>query len=148
MRNSLIAVFLTSFSFVNRPQETGEYVINCYPLQGSPKRPKNLLAMEAESLKLRHQKISVSNWYFNLWITICICCLCFWLNQARVVKCIDVSPYVTFMLLDYFMITPMWSCTVVRVSLRFIFFPFYGFLTLSWTLVKVGVPIPLIFVVN
>lgn len=41
-----------------KPQESGENVINCHPLQGSPKRPKNLVAMEAESLKLRHQKIS------------------------------------------------------------------------------------------
>lgn len=56
---------LTRFSSVNRPQESGENVINCHPFQGSPKRPKNLVAMEAESLKLRHQKISVSNWYFS-----------------------------------------------------------------------------------
>ncbi|PNF24823.1 Endoplasmic reticulum lectin 1 [Cryptotermes secundus] len=41
-----------------KPQESGENVINCHPFQGSPKRPKNLVAMEAESLKLRHQKIS------------------------------------------------------------------------------------------
>ncbi|XP_065345268.1 endoplasmic reticulum lectin 1 isoform X1 [Cloeon dipterum] len=39
-----------------RPQETGEHQISCYPLESSPKKPKNLLAMEAESLRLRHQK--------------------------------------------------------------------------------------------
>jgi hypothetical protein len=70
MQNTVIAMFLTCFFFffffVNRPQESGENVINCHPLQGSPKRPKKLLAMEAESLKLRHQKTSVSNQYFNL----------------------------------------------------------------------------------
>ncbi|XP_059478283.1 endoplasmic reticulum lectin 1 isoform X2 [Neocloeon triangulifer] len=39
-----------------RPQETGENQVSCYPLESSPKKPKNLIAMEAESLKLRHQK--------------------------------------------------------------------------------------------
>ncbi|KAK6636161.1 hypothetical protein RUM43_009813 [Polyplax serrata] len=39
-----------------RPQESGENVINCHPLDNSPKKPKNLLQLEAESLKLMHQK--------------------------------------------------------------------------------------------
>ncbi|KAJ4443520.1 hypothetical protein ANN_05192 [Periplaneta americana] len=42
-----------------KPQESGENIINCHPVEGSPKKPKNLIAMEAESLKLRHQKITV-----------------------------------------------------------------------------------------
>lgn len=41
-----------------KPQESGENIINCHPVEGSPKKPKNLIAMEAESLKLRHQKIT------------------------------------------------------------------------------------------
>jgi len=41
-----------------KPQESGENIINCHPIEGSPRRPKNLIAMEAESLKLRHQKIT------------------------------------------------------------------------------------------
>jgi hypothetical protein len=49
----------------NRPRESGENIINCHPVEGSPNKPKNLIAMEAESLKLRHQKITVSNYYFN-----------------------------------------------------------------------------------
>ncbi|XP_021916263.1 endoplasmic reticulum lectin 1 isoform X2 [Zootermopsis nevadensis] len=41
-----------------KPRESGENVISCHPVEGSPNKPKNLIAMEAESLKLRHQKIT------------------------------------------------------------------------------------------
>ncbi|KAK7864622.1 hypothetical protein R5R35_012401 [Gryllus longicercus] len=41
-----------------KPQESGENIINCHSLEGSPKKPKELLALEAESLKLKQQKIS------------------------------------------------------------------------------------------
>nr|CAD7427420.1 unnamed protein product [Timema monikensis] len=40
------------------PQESGENVINCHPLERAAKKPRSLLAMEAESLKLKHQKIT------------------------------------------------------------------------------------------
>ncbi|XP_063240269.1 endoplasmic reticulum lectin 1 [Bacillus rossius redtenbacheri] len=39
-----------------RPQESDENPINCFALEGTPKKPRNLVAMEAESIKLRHQK--------------------------------------------------------------------------------------------
>lgn len=45
--------------FVSRPKESGENQIHCLPLEGSPKKPRSLLQMEAESLKLRHQRILV-----------------------------------------------------------------------------------------
>ncbi|XP_044731574.1 endoplasmic reticulum lectin 1 [Chrysoperla carnea] len=38
-----------------KPKETEENAINCVPLDGNPKKPKSLLAMEAESIKLRQQ---------------------------------------------------------------------------------------------
>lgn len=41
-------------------QETTENAINCLPLENSPKKPKSLLAMEVESMKLRYQKLMVS----------------------------------------------------------------------------------------
>ncbi|KAF4521598.1 hypothetical protein B566_EDAN001318 [Ephemera danica] len=41
-----------------RPQETGEHPISCLPVDNAPKKPKELLSMEAESLKLRHQRQS------------------------------------------------------------------------------------------
>lgn len=41
-------------------QETKDNSINCVPLEGSPKKPKSLLAMEVESMKLRYQKLMVS----------------------------------------------------------------------------------------
>nr|CAD7258790.1 unnamed protein product [Timema shepardi]CAD7573578.1 unnamed protein product [Timema californicum] len=56
-----------------KPQESGENVINCHPLERAAKKPRSLLAMEAESLKLKHQKVTVSEnllTIFNL-ITIC-----------------------------------------------------------------------------
>lgn len=40
-----------------KPQETGDHPINCLPLEGTPKKPHSLLKIEAESLKLRHQRI-------------------------------------------------------------------------------------------
>lgn len=42
-----------------RPQETGENVINCRPVDKAPKKPRSLIALEAESLKLRHEKVTV-----------------------------------------------------------------------------------------
>ncbi|XP_070496411.1 endoplasmic reticulum lectin 1 isoform X2 [Chironomus tepperi] len=38
-------------------QETTENAINCLPLDNSPKKPKSLLGMEVESMKLRYQKL-------------------------------------------------------------------------------------------
>ncbi|KAE8750013.1 hypothetical protein FOCC_FOCC003137 [Frankliniella occidentalis] len=40
-----------------KPQSTSENVINCHALEETPKKPRNLLQLEAESLKLRHTKI-------------------------------------------------------------------------------------------
>uniref|UniRef100_A0A1L8DW80 Endoplasmic reticulum lectin 1 n=1 Tax=Nyssomyia neivai TaxID=330878 RepID=A0A1L8DW80_9DIPT len=40
-----------------RPQEAGDNNINCYPVEG-PQKPRDLLAMEVESMKLRYQKLS------------------------------------------------------------------------------------------
>ncbi|XP_075224745.1 endoplasmic reticulum lectin 1 isoform X2 [Lycorma delicatula] len=40
-----------------RPQESGEHSISCLPLEGSLRKPKNLIALEAESLKLKHQRM-------------------------------------------------------------------------------------------
>jgi endoplasmic reticulum lectin 1 len=53
------------FFFSDRPQESGENIINCHPVEGSPKKPKNLIAMEAESLKQRHQKFTVNHCHVN-----------------------------------------------------------------------------------
>lgn len=53
-------IFQLCFFLFDRPRESGENVISCHPVEGSPNKPKNLIAMEAESLKLRHQKITVS----------------------------------------------------------------------------------------
>lgn len=39
-----------------KPQDSGENIINCYPLEGGPKKPRSLLEMTAESYKLRHKK--------------------------------------------------------------------------------------------
>ena len=50
-----------------KPQDTGENEINCKPLENAPKKPKALAAMEIESLKLRHQKVSVM---LKLWVTL------------------------------------------------------------------------------
>lgn len=40
-------------------QETKDNAINCVPLDNAPKKPKSLLAMEVESMKLRYQKLMV-----------------------------------------------------------------------------------------
>lgn len=44
-----------------RARGMGENEINCLPVNGSPKKPRSLLALEAESLKFRHQKVAVIN---------------------------------------------------------------------------------------
>lgn len=41
-----------------KPQATGENEINCQPVGNSPKKPRSLVAMEIESFKLRHQKVT------------------------------------------------------------------------------------------
>ena len=41
-------------------QETKDNEINCIPLENAPKKPKSLLAMEVESMKLRYQKLMVN----------------------------------------------------------------------------------------
>lgn len=43
-----------------KPVDSGEHVINCMPEEPAPKKPRSMLMMEVESLKLRHQKIPVS----------------------------------------------------------------------------------------
>ncbi|XP_011162109.1 endoplasmic reticulum lectin 1 isoform X2 [Solenopsis invicta] len=39
-----------------KPQDTGENQITCQPMDNAPKKPKSLMMMELESLKLRHQQ--------------------------------------------------------------------------------------------
>jgi endoplasmic reticulum lectin 1 len=41
-------------------QETTENSIDCVPLNNAPKKPKSLLSMEVESMKLKYQKLMVS----------------------------------------------------------------------------------------
>jgi len=41
-----------------RARGVGENEINCLPLDNAPKKPRSLLALEAESLKFRHQKVT------------------------------------------------------------------------------------------
>ena len=48
-----------------RPHDSGENKINCVALESSPKKPKNLLAIEVESMKIRYQKLSVSSFSIN-----------------------------------------------------------------------------------
>ncbi|XP_076239624.1 endoplasmic reticulum lectin 1 isoform X2 [Calliopsis andreniformis] len=43
-----------------KPQDTGENEINCLPVNNAPRKPRSLLEMELESLKLRHQKVTDS----------------------------------------------------------------------------------------
>lgn len=56
-------------------QETTENAISCIPLENSPKKPKSLLGMEVESMKLRYQKLMVSPkvvvWLFYLFRVFC-----------------------------------------------------------------------------
>ncbi|CAG9119227.1 unnamed protein product [Plutella xylostella] len=40
-----------------KPKETSENVINCLPIGESPKKPKSLLELEAEALRLQHQTV-------------------------------------------------------------------------------------------
>lgn len=40
-----------------KPQDTGENEITCQPVDKAPKKPKSLMAMELESLKMRHQQM-------------------------------------------------------------------------------------------
>ena len=49
-----------------RPQTTSENIINCHALDSSPKKPRSLLQLEAESLKLRHTKVPVSSHEMNM----------------------------------------------------------------------------------
>ncbi|KAL0113087.1 hypothetical protein PUN28_012360 [Cardiocondyla obscurior] len=39
-----------------KPQDTGENEITCQPVDNAPKKPKSLMMMELESLKLQHQQ--------------------------------------------------------------------------------------------
>ncbi|XP_032665515.1 endoplasmic reticulum lectin 1 isoform X2 [Odontomachus brunneus] len=39
-----------------KPQDTGENEITCLPVDTAPKKPKALMSMELESLKMRHQQ--------------------------------------------------------------------------------------------
>lgn len=41
-----------------KPQATEENEINCHPVDYAPKKPRSLVAMEIESLKLRYQKVT------------------------------------------------------------------------------------------
>ncbi|XP_012252600.2 endoplasmic reticulum lectin 1 isoform X2 [Athalia rosae] len=55
------AVVLSAFLCTHpdyKPQETGENLINCRPVDNAPKKPKSLIALEAESSKLRHERIT------------------------------------------------------------------------------------------
>lgn len=49
----------------HRPKNSGEKDITCAPFLNSPKKPANLLAMEAESFKLRHEQYLVSCQYIT-----------------------------------------------------------------------------------
>ncbi|XP_053978244.1 endoplasmic reticulum lectin 1 isoform X2 [Hylaeus anthracinus] len=40
------------------PRDTRENEIDCLPIDTAPKKPRSLIAMEIESLKLRHQKVT------------------------------------------------------------------------------------------
>lgn len=40
-----------------KPQESGENQITCIPLNDNPKKPRNLLKMQAESSKLRRREV-------------------------------------------------------------------------------------------
>lgn len=53
-----------------RPKNSGEKDINCTPFTGTAKKPSNLLAMEAESFKLRHEQFLVSIERLNITVVI------------------------------------------------------------------------------
>lgn len=44
-----------------KPKEASENIINCLPVGDAPKKPRSLLAMEVESLKLQHQSVRLAN---------------------------------------------------------------------------------------
>lgn len=49
-----------------KPQNTGENDINCRPVDDAPKKPRSLSQLEAESLKLRHQKVPVNKFFIKI----------------------------------------------------------------------------------
>lgn len=51
------------FIFIYRPKNAGEKDICCTPFSGTAKKPARLLAMEAESFKLRHEQFLVRDTY-------------------------------------------------------------------------------------
>lgn len=59
------------------PQETGEHVINCVPLDNAPERPRSMMAMEVENMKQKYQRLSVSelhthNFFKKIFPLICM----------------------------------------------------------------------------
>ncbi|CAH3876675.1 unnamed protein product [Pieris brassicae] len=44
-----------------KPKDVSENVINCMPISDAPKKPRNLLKSEVESLRLNHQSIRLTN---------------------------------------------------------------------------------------
>ncbi|GBP73555.1 Endoplasmic reticulum lectin 1 [Eumeta japonica] len=44
-----------------KPQESSENIISCIPVDGTPKKPRSLLTLEAESLKFHHQTTRLTN---------------------------------------------------------------------------------------
>lgn len=44
-----------------KPKEVSENMIDCHPIGDAPKKPRNLLKMEADSLKFHHQTIRLMN---------------------------------------------------------------------------------------
>ncbi|KAJ0175790.1 hypothetical protein K1T71_008949 [Dendrolimus kikuchii] len=44
-----------------KPKEVTENMIDCHPIGDAPKKPRNLLKMEADSLKFHHQTIRLMN---------------------------------------------------------------------------------------
>ncbi|XP_052756040.1 endoplasmic reticulum lectin 1 isoform X2 [Galleria mellonella] len=44
-----------------KPKDVSENSIDCFPMGGAPKKPRNLLKMEVDSLRFHHQSIRLSN---------------------------------------------------------------------------------------
>ncbi|XP_059055474.1 endoplasmic reticulum lectin 1 isoform X2 [Achroia grisella] len=44
-----------------KPSDVTENNINCYPVDGAPKKPRNLLKMEVDSLRFHHQSVRLLN---------------------------------------------------------------------------------------
>lgn len=42
-----------------KPKDVSENIIDCIPLDGAPKKPRNLLKSEVESLRFNHQTIKL-----------------------------------------------------------------------------------------